>query len=157
MPFYQIRGLTINVEKTNLMAIARNTSTTLPHFYIQGRTNTNGAKLQISWHYHPSTNRWNMCYESRLKVGWYNYYMIEHQCNQSDTQGWEVRLMLFNAIVVQVLLYGVEVLGGTIIVSAWNEIEKIPKILNFLFYHAIRNRCSVNPLIWLGAWHYEMV
>ena len=69
-----------------------------------------------------------MCYYSRLQAGRYNYYMIEHQCNQSDTQGWEVRLMLFNAIVVQVLLYGVEVLGGTIIVSARNEIEKIQKM-----------------------------
>ena len=29
--------------------------------------------------------------------------------NQSDTHGWEVKAMLFNAIVTQVLLYGVDV------------------------------------------------
>ena len=32
---------------------------------------------------------------------------------QSGTRGWEVRLMLFNAMMVQVLIYGVEFLGGT--------------------------------------------
>ena len=34
--------------------------------------------------------------------------MFENQCNPSDAQGWEVRLMSLNALVVQVLLYGVE-------------------------------------------------
>ena len=37
--------------------------------------------------------------------------------------------MLFNAMVVQVLLNGVEVLRGTIWLSMWNEIEKIQKIV----------------------------
>ena len=41
-----------------------------------------------------------------------SYYLLENQCNQSDTCGWEVKLMLFNAMVTQVLLYGVEVWGG---------------------------------------------
>ena len=36
--------------------------------------------------------------------------------------------MLFNAMVVQVLLYGVEMWGGIILLSAWNEIEKIQKM-----------------------------
>ena len=48
--------------------------------------------------------------------------MSEKQCTQSNTQGWEVRLMLFNAM--QVLLYRVEVWGGTISLRAWNEIDK---------------------------------
>ena len=52
---------------------------------------------------------------------------LENQCNQSDTCGWEVKLMLFNAMVTQVLLYGVEVRGGTISLNAWNEIEKTSK------------------------------
>ena len=37
----------------------------------------------------------------------------------------KVTLMLFNAMVTQVLLYGVEVWGDTI---TWNEIEKIQKM-----------------------------
>ena len=40
--------------------------------------------------------------------------MFESQCNQCDTQGREARLMLFNAMMAQVLLYGVEVWGGTL-------------------------------------------
>ena len=36
--------------------------------------------------------------------------------------------MLFNVMVTQVLLYGVEVLGDTISLNAWNEIEKIQKM-----------------------------
>ena len=51
--------------------------------------------------------------------------MLENKCNRSDTHGWEVKLMLCNAIVTQVLLYGVEVWGGTISLNPWNEIEKI--------------------------------
>ena len=62
-------------------------------------------------------------------AGWNGYYMFENQYNQSDTRGWEVRLMLFNAMVVQVLLYGVEVWGGTISLSAWNEIRKFKSVL----------------------------
>ena len=53
------------------------------------------------------TNRWNACYVSRLHAGWNSHYMFENQCKQCDTRGWEVRLMLFNAMVVQVFLYGV--------------------------------------------------
>ena len=36
--------------------------------------------------------------------------------------------MLINAMVTQVLLYGVEAWGGTIPFHSWNEIEKIQKM-----------------------------
>ena len=62
-------------------------------------------------------------------AGWNGYYMFENQYNQCDTRGWEVRLILFNAMVVQVLLYGAEVWGGTISLSAWNEIRKFKSVL----------------------------
>ena len=39
-----------------------------------------------------------------------------------------MRSMLFNDMVVQVLLHGVEVRGGIISLSAWNEIEKIQNL-----------------------------
>ena len=44
----------------------------------------------------------NVCFESKLQASW-----------------------KFNAMVTQVLLYGVEVWGDTISLNAWNEIEKI--------------------------------
>ena len=47
----------------------------------------------------PSTNTWNIYYESRLQDCWNNDYTFENHCNQSDTWGWKVRLMLFNVVV----------------------------------------------------------
>ena len=41
------------------------------------------------------------------------------------TYGWEIELMLYSAIVTQVLLYGVEVWGGVVSLNAWKEIKKI--------------------------------
>ena len=35
--------------------------------------------------------------------------MFENECKQSDTRGCEVRLMLFNIVVIKVLLYGVAI------------------------------------------------
>ena len=61
--------------------------------------------------------------------------------------------MLFDAMVVQVLLYEVEVWGGTTPLRARNEVEKIQKTfsctgnwgyLNILYYHAIRNMRSAH-------------
>ena len=43
-------------------------------------------------------------YESRLQVGWNTYHMFKNQCRKIYNWGWEVRLMLFNTMVVQVLL-----------------------------------------------------
>ena len=76
----------------------------------------------------PSTNRWNACYESRLQASWNSYYMLKNHCNQCGTRGWELRLMLVNALAVQVLLHGVELQGSTLSLSAWNEIETIQKM-----------------------------
>ena len=55
--------------------------------------------------------------------------MFEKQCNQCNTLVWEVRLMLLNVMVVQELLYGVEVLGDPMSLNAWNETNKIQKLL----------------------------
>ena len=47
----------------------------------------------------PATNKWSACFDSRLQAGWKSYYLLENQCNQSDTCESEVKLMLFNAMV----------------------------------------------------------
>ena len=52
-------------------------------------------------------------------------------------QEWEVSSMLFNAMVVQVFLYGVEVWGSTILLHAWNQIHNIQDL--FLFIKLRRN------------------
>ena len=68
-----------------------------------------------------------MCiYEPRLQVGWNSYYMFENQSNQSDARG-NVRLMLFNAMVVQELLQGVELWSAAMALSTLNDKKKIQK------------------------------
>ena len=48
-------------------------------------------------------------FEFNLQAGWKSYYMLENKCKLSDAHGWQVKLMLFNTMVTQVLLYGSEV------------------------------------------------
>ena len=122
--FSQSSRLTINVDKTKMMVVW----TIQPHQY---------PMLTCNWHVQfvqsfkylgidvPTTNKWSVRFDSRLQPGQKSYYMLENKCNQSDTHGWEVKLMLFNAMITQVLFYRVEVQGGTISLNAWNEIEKI--------------------------------
>ena len=56
--------------------------------------------------------------------------------------------MFFNAIETQVLLYGVEVWGGTISRNAWNKIEKIQKRskINHLLSSYALGKMSVRPI-----------
>ena len=63
-------------------------------------------------------------------MGLNKFCMFENQCNRCNTLLLEVELMLFNAMVVQELLYGVYLWGGTISLSSWNEIEKIQKMFS---------------------------
>ena len=54
--------------------------------------------------------------------------MLENQKNQSDNHGWEVKVMLFNTMVIQVLLCELEVWGDNISLNTWNEITNIQKM-----------------------------
>ena len=82
---------------------------------------------------------------------WNGYCMFENQCNQSYTQRLQMKLMLVNAMVVQVLFYGVEVWGDTTSLSAWLEIEKI-QILFFCRRGGINSSTShLVVLIEIGA------
>ena len=82
---------------------------------------------------------------------WNGYYMFEKQCNQSYTQRLEMKLMLVNVMVVQVLFYGVEVWDDTTSLSAWLEIEKI-QILFFCRQGGINSSTShLVVLIEIGA------
>ena len=39
----------------------------------------------------PPTNKWSICFEFRLQIGWKSYNTLKGQCNQSDTHGWKVK------------------------------------------------------------------
>ena len=83
--------------------------------------------------------------------------MFENNCNQTDTGGWEVRLMLFRAMAVQVLLYGVELWAGIISLSTWNEIEIIQKM--FLRRQSRLKSSTSYPIMLLdtGTWPIEIL
>ena len=53
--------------------------------------------------------------------------MLETICSQKDIHSWKVKTVLFEAYVMQTVLYGIEVWGGSISSSMWDEIEKIQK------------------------------
>ena len=75
----------------------------------------------------PPTNNWSLWFGPRLQALWKSSYMLENQHNQSHTHGWEVKVMLFNTTVTQVLLCRLEVWGDTITLNTWNEIVRIRK------------------------------
>ena len=87
--------------------------------------------------------------------------MLENKCNESDTQ-WEVKLMLFNSMVTQVLLYGVQVWEGTISLNAWNEFDNIQNMflrrqLGVKYttsYQVMILKTSVRPIEILGYNEY---
>ena len=64
--------------------------------------------------------------------------MFENQCDQSDTHGWEINMILFIVIVTQVSLYEVKVRRDIIPFNAWNEITIIQTMFCFFV-----NRWSV--------------
>ena len=125
--FCQIIKLMVNVLKTKNDGNKGNITIHYPLLHTRENRYKWFKVSNVLWLMSLSTNRWNVCYKSRIQAGWNSYCMFENQCNKSDTRWREVRLMLFNNMVIQVLLYRVEVQGGTISFGAWNEIEKIQK------------------------------
>ena len=75
----------------------------------------------------PDDHKWWQCIFRQLDEGWGKYYQIENDCNRTDTQSWKIRYILFDAYVLQTVLYGVEVWGDSISPSTWNDIDKIQK------------------------------
>ena len=53
--------------------------------------------------------------------------MLETICNTKDIHNWKIRCILFEAYVMQTMLYEVELWGGSISVSTKDEIEKLQK------------------------------
>ena len=55
-------------------------------------------------------------------------------CNEGNIKSWSLKKYLFDALVLPVILYGVEIWGGSISPSTWEEFEGIQKrfLTNFL-------------------------
>ena len=70
--FCQIRGLTINGDKTKMMAIKAIHQDTTPQVVQSFKY----LDINVPW------TMWVTCYEYRLQVGRNSYYMFMNQCNQ---------------------------------------------------------------------------
>ena len=68
-------------------------------------------------------------------------------CRHVGIQSWNLKKYLFDTLVTSVILYGVEVWGGSLSKDIWNDIEKIQKLFltNFL---AVR-RTTPYPILLL--------
>ena len=75
----------------------------------------------------PLNHRWNECATHRLEAGKRAYYAFENTCNHGDIKCWVLKKYLFDTLVTSVLLYGVEVWGGSIPKSMWKAFENVQK------------------------------
>ncbi|RYA37889.1 hypothetical protein DD603_24155, partial [Enterobacter cloacae complex sp. 2DZ2F2B] len=82
----------------------------------------------------PSNHKWKDCAMRRLEAGKRAYYAFENMCNAGEIKCWALKKYLFDTLVTPVLLYGVEVWGGSIGKSTWKEFENVQKrfLTNFL-------------------------
>ncbi|MCO5583232.1 hypothetical protein L7F22_037140 [Adiantum nelumboides] len=75
----------------------------------------------------PANHKWKECAMQRLEAGKRAYYAFENMCNAEEIKCWALKKYLFDTLVLPVLLYGVEVWGGSISKSTWKEFENVQK------------------------------
>ena len=67
-----------------------------------------------------------MCYIC-LEADKRAYYTFENTCNHGNMKCWVLKKYLFDTFMTKVILYGVEVRGGSIPTSRWKEFENVQK------------------------------
>ena len=68
-------------------------------------------------------------------------------CKQANIQSWNLKKYLFDTLVTLVIMYGVEVWGGSLSKDRWNDIEKIQKL--FLTKFLVVRRTTPYPILLL--------
>ena len=89
---------------------------------IENINNFKYSRIEI-----PSTHKWSNSMARCLAIAKRMYYMLENICNQKDIHRWKVKIVPFEAYVMQTMLYGIKVWGGSISSSMWDDIRKIQK------------------------------
>ncbi|MCO5587893.1 hypothetical protein L7F22_041845 [Adiantum nelumboides] len=126
-------GLIVNESKTKVMLVKTNHKEKPCIVY-----NNETLEVVESFKYLglevPSNHKWHECAMRRLEVGKRAYYAFENMCNAGNIKCWVLKKYLFDALVTPVLLYGIEVWGGSISKSTWKEFENVQKrfLTNFL-------------------------
>jgi len=126
-------GLIVNESKTKVMLVKTNHKEKPCIVY-----NNETLEVVESFKYLglevPANHKWHECAMRLLEAGKRAYYELENMCNAGDVKCWILKKYLFDTLVTPVLLYGVEVWGGSISKSTWKEFENVQKrfLTNFL-------------------------
>ena len=126
-------GLIVNEQKTKIM-LAKTLRTDQPLIVYNGKSIETVESFKYLGLEVPANYKWRECAMRRLEAGKRAYYAFENMCHQGNIKCWTLKKYLFDALVLPVLLYGVEVWGGSISTSTWKEFERVQKrfITNFL-------------------------
>ena len=89
----------------------------------------------------PSNHRWNECATRYLEARKRAYYAFKNTCNHGDIKCWVLKKYLFDTWMTPVLLYGMEVWGGSIPKSTLKEFEDVQK--HFLTHTQIIGWASI--------------
>ena len=98
-------GLTVNVTKTKMMICSKGDRQT---FTYNNRPIENVSEFKYLGIEIPSSYKWNRCMDRRLAAAKRMHYMMETICNHKDINNWKVRCIMFEAFVMQTMMYGVE-------------------------------------------------
>ncbi len=75
----------------------------------------------------PTNRKGRECAMRWLEAGKRAYYAFKNLCNKGEIKCWTFKKYLFDALVLSVILYGVEVWGGRFSKSTWKQFESIQK------------------------------
>ena len=112
-------GLTINIAKTKMMICSTGPK---PTFMYNDHSIDNVQEFKYLGIEIPSSNKWTKCMDKRLVAANKMYHMLETACNHKDINSWKVKCILFEAYVMQTMLYGIEMWGGSISNKMWEDI-----------------------------------
>ena len=117
-------GLMVNVQKTKVMLV-KTLRTEKPLIVYKETPIEVVERFKYLGLEVPANHKWRECAMRRLEAGKRAYYAFENMCNQGNIKCWPLKKYLFDTLVMHVLLYGVEVWGGSISTSTWKEFEGI--------------------------------
>jgi hypothetical protein len=111
--FFSNMGMTINIDKTEVMIIKSNKSTYDTFVYDNNNLEEVTSYKYLGIDIHHKINS-NYCIEKRVIGGWKDYYGLENNCKSIDLWSWDKKKIFFETLVALVFLYVCEFWGCSI-------------------------------------------